>query len=75
MLETTTLGVRRHTVQRTVLARAAGTGAGGVRVKRARRPDGSVTRKAEMADLAATRTHAARECRRRSAHDADAQED
>lgn len=71
LLETTTLGVRWQTVGRKTLARAqrSHTLAGGsVRVKRAARPDGILTRKAEMADLAeAPGGHAGREQRRREA--------
>lgn len=73
--ETATLGVRWQTVRRAALAReedtAAVEGEGGrqrVRVKRARRPDGRTSAKAEMADLArggADRIE--REARRREA--------
>ena len=68
--ETTTLGVRWSRVARSALARdtAAHTDAlGTVRVKRARRPVGTVTAKAELEDLAGSAGHAAREERRRSA--------
>ena len=54
--QTTTLGVRWQEVNRTVLARDAvrvHEGGGTVRVKRARRPGGSFTVKAEMDDVAA----------------------
>ena len=54
--QTTTLGVRWHEVTRAVLARDAvrtQEGAGAVRVKRARRPGGVFTVKAEMDDVAA----------------------
>ena len=54
--QTTTLGVRWHEVNRTVLARDAvrvHEGGGTVRVKRARRPGGGFTVKAEMDDVAA----------------------
>jgi uncharacterized protein (TIGR00299 family) protein len=53
--ETTTLGVRWHPVQRAVLERMTAsveTGGHKVRVKRARRPGGITTSKAEMEDLA-----------------------
>ena len=63
--ETSTLGVRWQIVQRAVLPRGSRTeDAGGVRVrvKSAQRPDGSMTDKAEMDDLAgAGRGRAARE--------------
>jgi uncharacterized protein (TIGR00299 family) protein len=71
LTETTTLGVRWHTVNRKTLARAESshTLAGGdVRVKRASRPGGILTRKVDMADLAgASGGHAGRERRRREA--------
>ena len=54
--QTTTLGVRWHEVNRAVLARDAVRvleGGGTVRVKRARRPGGGFTAKAEMDDVAA----------------------
>ena len=68
--ETTTLGVRWSTVARSALARDTATHAdalGTVRVKRARRPAGTVTAKAELDDLAGSAGHAAREERRRGA--------
>ena len=68
--ETTTLGVRWSKVCRSTLARDAATHAdalGTVRVKRARRPAGTVTAKAELADLAESGGHAGREARRRDA--------
>ncbi len=68
--ETTTLGVRWSHVCRSALARdtaTQGDALGTVRVKCARRPDGAVTAKAELADLAESAGHAAREERRRSA--------
>ena len=68
--ETTTLGVRWSEVARSTLARdeACHTDAlGTVRVKRARRPTGAVTAKAELADLADSAGHTAREERRRGA--------
>ena len=68
--ETTTLGVRWSRVSRSVLARDTTIHAdalGAVRVKRARRPAGTVTAKAELDDLAGSTGHAVREERRRSA--------
>ena len=69
--ETTTLGVRRQVLERASLRRAEHTvDAGGVpvSVKEVTRPGGAVTRKAQMADLAAPGGgHAAREARRRQA--------
>ena len=65
LIETTTLGVRWYPVNRRALPRDLSNHAfssGDVRVKRARRPDGKVTRKAEMGDLAGTPGgHAGRE--------------
>ncbi len=68
--ETTTLGVRWSRVSRSALARDTASHSdalGTVRVKRARRPAGTVTAKAELDDLAGSAGHAAREERRRSA--------
>ena len=68
--ETTTLGVRWSRVSRSALARDTARHddpCGTVRVKRARRPGGTVTGKAELADLAGSTGHAAREERRRAA--------
>ena len=68
--ETTTLGVRWSKVARSALARDTATHAdalGTVRVKRAHRPAGTVTAKAELDDLAGSAGHAAREERRRDA--------
>ena len=68
--ETTTLGVRWSRVSRSALARDNAQHDdvhGTVRVKRARRPGGTVTAKAELADLAGSAGHAGREQRRRSA--------
>ena len=68
--ETTTLGVRWSEVSRSTLVRdtACHTDAHGtVRVKRAHRPAGTVTAKAELADLAESAGHAEREERRHSA--------
>ncbi len=77
LIETTTLGVRWHTVHRTTLVRDEqphALGEGTVRVKRAVRPGGTLTRKAEMADLANSQGgHRARERRRREATDRDEQ--
>jgi len=58
LAETTTLGVRIETVERRILARdtvTIETRGRRVRVKRARRPDGAISAKAELADLAASR--------------------
>ena len=56
MTETTTLGVRLEQVRRRILKRdsaaVADLDGAMVRVKRAKRPDGAVTAKAEMADIA-----------------------
>ena len=68
--ETTTLGVRWSHVARSVLVRDTarhGDAHGTVRVKRAHRPSGAVTAKAELADLAENAGHARREERRRGA--------
>ena len=68
--ETTTLGVRWSHVSRSALARDTahhGDALGTVRVKRARRPAGTVTAKAELDDLAGSAGHAGREERRRRA--------
>ena len=68
--ETTTLGVRWSHVSRSALARDTAhhdDPRGTVQVKRARRPAGTVTAKAELADLAGSAGHAAREERRRAA--------
>ena len=69
--ETTTLGVRWQGIRRAALVReeAVTEDAGGaIRIKRARRPGGEVTVKAEMEDLAdANGGRAAREERRRRA--------
>ena len=68
--ETTTLGVRWSHVSRSTLARDTahhGDALGTVRVKRARRPAGTVTAKAELDDLAGSAGHAGREERRRRA--------
>ena len=68
--ETTTLGVRWSKVARSALTRETASHAdtlGTVRVKRARRPAGTVTAKAELDDLAGSAGHAVREERRREA--------
>ncbi len=68
--ETTTLGIRWSRIARSTLARETTSHAdsrGTVQVKRARRPAGAVTAKAELADLAGSAGHAAREERRRGA--------
>ena len=68
--ETTTLGVRWLHVSRSALDRDTAhhdDGRGTVRVKRARRPGGAVTAKAELADLTGSAGHAGREERRRAA--------
>jgi uncharacterized protein (TIGR00299 family) protein len=52
LAETTTLGVRIGTARRRTLERSQSTGADGVRVKTAARPDGQRTAKAEIDDLA-----------------------
>lgn len=68
--ETTTLGVRWSKIARSVLERETACHSdalGTVRVKRARRPAGTVTAKAELADLAESTGHAGREERRRAA--------
>ena len=68
--ETTTLGVRWSHVSRSTLARDTAhhcDALGTVRVKRARRPAGTVTAKAELDDLAGSAGHAGREERRRGA--------
>jgi len=79
LIETTSLGVRWHMVNRRTLAReeSSHTLTGGdVRVKRASRPDGILTHKAEMADLAgASGGHAGRERRRHEASALDASGD
>lgn len=75
LIETTTLGVRWYAVNRRALARDLSNhtiSSGQVRVKRAHRPDDSVTRKAEMDDLAgAPGGHAGRERLRQEAHTRD----
>ena len=70
--ETTTLGLRRRSVERLVLeretARIDGPG-GPVRVKTAARPGGRRTAKAEIADVRAVAGHAERTERRRAAEE------
>jgi len=79
LLETTTLGVRWHTVSRTTLTREERShklSGSTLRVKRAARPGGAITRKVEIADLAGTAGgHSDREQRRREAHDRDLADD
>ena len=79
LTETTTLGVRWHTVNRATLAReehSHSLDGEPVRVKRAQRPGGARTRKVEMADLAGTPGgHAGREQRRREVHALDREDD
>ena len=71
LTQTTTLGARWQVVERTSLERREGrmeTGGHVIGVKEATRPDGGITRKAEMDDLAAAgATHQAREELRRRA--------
>lgn len=67
--ETTTLGVRRQRVERSVLARetiATGGDAPAVQVKLAHRPDGSLSAKAESDDVRAGGARAGREAMRRA---------
>jgi uncharacterized protein (TIGR00299 family) protein len=68
-LETTTLGVRRATMERTVLPRSLDE-RDGVRVKTSQRPDGRLTAKADIDDLAAAGDRRSREARRRTAESA-----
>jgi uncharacterized protein (TIGR00299 family) protein len=79
LTETTTLGVRWHTVNRITLVRDENrhTSHGEqVRVKRAVRPGGTRTRKVEMADIAGSPGgHAGREQRRREIHGRDLEDD
>lgn len=77
LIETTTLGVRWFQINRRILARTINqhqTSDKKVRVKRARRPDAIITRKAEMDDLTdAIGGHAGRERLRHVACDLDQQ--
>ncbi len=66
--QTTTLGLRWRIEERVVLAREERNSAAGPRVKAARRPDGSVTVKAESDDLGQARDLADRRLRQ---HDAE----
>lgn len=79
LTETTTLGVRWQTVNRTTLAREERShtlGGDPVRVKRASRPGGILSRKVAMDDLAGTSGgHAGREQRRREADARDRQDE
>ena len=68
--ETTTIGLRYHTVRGAVLPRAAAEASLGdrrLRVKTVQRPGGCSTAKAEAADVAAEPGHAARVALRRKA--------
>lgn len=69
LAETTTLGVRWHVEQRTILLREAARSDDGIAVKLAERPDGRITAKAENDDLAGLAGHADRERVRRSAEE------
>jgi pyridinium-3,5-bisthiocarboxylic acid mononucleotide nickel chelatase len=69
-LETTTLGLRWRVEWRQVLARTQISGQDGVRVKRAERPGGLVTAKAEIDDLDGFASHAERQRRRAQAESA-----
>ena len=79
LMDTTTLGVRWHTVSRTTLAREVRShklAGSTVRVKRAARPGETITRKVEIADLTGTAGgHSDREQRRREAHARDLADD
>ncbi len=68
LAETSTIGVRMREERRMILAREHGE-RDGVRVKRATRPDGSQTAKAEMDDIAMAGDHAARQRLRRQIED------
>jgi uncharacterized protein (TIGR00299 family) protein len=65
--ETTTIGLRWHLAERRVLARDLVETADGLRVKRARRPDGAITAKAESDDLANLGPQPARKAAREAA--------
>lgn len=65
--ETSTLGVRHHLEERSVLARRQITTEDGIGVKLAERPDGQATAKAESDDLATVAGHESRQIMRRSA--------
>jgi uncharacterized protein (TIGR00299 family) protein len=67
--ETTTLGLRWHIEHRAVLARRALTSEDGIRLKRAERPGGAVTIKAESDDLSGIAGHAERQRVRKTAED------
>ena len=69
LTETTTLGVRVARAERVVLAREPVTH-DGVRAKRAQRPDGAITTKAESDDVAELASAAARAQRRHAVEDA-----
>ncbi len=67
--ETTTIGLRVATVERAALPRVKEAGAEGISVKRARRPGGAITGKAESDLVKAGGDAAARAARRRRAED------
>lgn len=67
--ETTTLGVRWSTRNRTILERRSDSTSAGTRVKTARRPDGRTSAKTEMDDLADVGDRLARDDQRRRAED------
>jgi uncharacterized protein (TIGR00299 family) protein len=77
--ETTTLGVRHQVLARSVLARRestiADTAAGAVRVKLARRPDGSLSAKAESDDVRSGGERSGRENLRRESEAAALRQD
>lgn len=68
--ETTTLGLRVQTVERAVLPRESLSAPGGMTVKRARRPGGGVTAKAEIDQVADKGGAAERDAARSRAADA-----
>lgn len=67
-VQTTTLGVRLHTVQRRLLARVESTSSRGVRVKLVQRPSG-LSAKADIDDVTDAAGHLERAARRRDAED------
>ena len=70
--ETTTIGLRFHTVRGAALRRVAETvdlGGRSLRVKLVQRPDGSVTAKTEATDVAGESDHASRVKLRRQAEE------
>ncbi len=71
-IETTTIGLRFHTVQGAALRRVAeevDVDGRSLRVKLVQRPDGSVTAKTEASDVAGDGDHASRVKLRRQAED------